>query len=91
MAAAFEDDGRAWLGAVYVTPSARGHGLLDALVAAASRWATDAGHGQLWLEVHEDNAPARAAYTRLGFVPTGGRRPYPLGPGDELEMQRALD
>lgn len=89
MAAAWEEGGRAWLGAVYVQPHARGSGLLDRLVEAAVDWARARGHAQLSLEVHEDNARARAAYRRLGFVENGGRRPYPLDPSrDELELVR---
>jgi ribosomal protein S18 acetylase RimI-like enzyme len=46
---------------------------------------------ELVLEVHEDNARARAAYRRLGFAETGATRPYPLPPGGaELEMARPL-
>ncbi|MDP9435372.1 MAG: GNAT family N-acetyltransferase, partial [Actinomycetota bacterium] len=52
-------------------------------------WARSQGADALLLEVHEDNAPARAAYGRLGFVETGARRAYPLGPGEELTMRLA--
>ena len=45
--------------------------------------------GPLVLEVHQDNARAITAYGRLGFVATGQRRPYPLGPDrDEIVMAR---
>jgi ribosomal protein S18 acetylase RimI-like enzyme len=45
----------------------------------------------LRLEVHEDNAQAQAAYTRLGFVDTGERAAYPLPPyGMEMIMERPL-
>ena len=91
MAGAWAEDGRHWLGAVYVTPAARRTGLLDALVDAAVRWGREQGAASLHLEVHEDNARARAAYRRLGFTETGARRPYPLGDGDELEMVRPLN
>ena len=85
MAAVWEEDGLVWLGAVFVAPALRGHGLLDALVAAAVARASAAG--VLRLEVHEDNGQARRAYARLGFEETGARRPYPLGPDrDEVEM-----
>ncbi|MFP5372823.1 MAG: GNAT family N-acetyltransferase [Actinomycetes bacterium] len=90
MASTWEEGGRHWLGAVYVTPDTRGQGLLDELVGRGAAWAREQGAPTLHLEVHEDNAPARAAYIRLGFTETGGRRPYPLGPGDELEMVLAL-
>jgi GNAT superfamily N-acetyltransferase len=80
--------GRALVVAVYVRPSHRGRGTLESLMDAAAQWARDAGEAELQLDVHEDNAPARRAYTRLGFVPTGRSS---VGPnGVELEMVRAL-
>ena len=90
MSSGFLVDGRPVLGAVYVTPDARGQGLLAELVDAVAGWA--GAHGDaLVLEVHEDNARARAAYRRLGFTETGASRPYPLPPGGvELEMVRPL-
>lgn len=85
MASGKRYDGTALLMAVYVTPDARGHGLLGLLVEAVAAWAG----GPLALEVHEDNARAITAYGRLGFVDTGERRPYPLGPDrDEIVMVR---
>lgn len=91
MAAAWEEDGRAWLGAVYVQPQARGGDLLARLVQEAADWAQGHGHVLLALEVHEDNARAQAAYRRLGFAETGVRTAYPLDPSrDELEMVRTL-
>ena len=87
----FLGDGRAWLVAVYVAPGARGAGLLGELVAACADWARQQGADELVLEVHEDNARARAAYAKLGFVETGATRPYPHDPGRrELEMALAL-
>ena len=78
-------DGAAHLIAVYLTPPARGRGLLCRLVQAVAAWAD----GPLVLEVHQDNARAITAYGRLGFVDTGQRRPYPLGPDrDEIVMAR---
>ena len=83
----FVGSGRAWLAAVYVTPAWRGRGLLEPLVGRVAAWSREQGQDRLALEVHEDNARARAAYARLGFRDTGLRRPYPLDPsGDELEM-----
>jgi RimJ/RimL family protein N-acetyltransferase len=87
----FVADGRAWLVAVYVTPSARGQGLLAELVERCIWWAREQGAAELVLEVHEDNDRARKAYSRLGFVETGRRRPYPHDPrADELELVRPL-
>ena len=87
----FLADGVAWLAAVYVTPDRRGRGLLDELAERCAAWGREQGMSVLRLEVHEDNAPAQAAYRRLGFVDTGRRAPYPLPPGgQELVMERPL-
>jgi ribosomal protein S18 acetylase RimI-like enzyme len=70
---------------------ARGQGLLGELVARCADWARAQGQSELVLEVHEDNARARAAYRGLGFVETGATQPYPLDPTRlELEMVRPL-
>ncbi len=87
----FVREGRAHLAAVYVAPRARGSGLLAELLAACADWARAQGPAELVLDVHEDNARARAAYARLGFVATGARQPYPPDPTrQELEMVRPL-
>ena len=81
----------AGLVAVYVTPARRGHGLLGRLVDQVADWARSQGAVELRLLVHETNAPARAAYARLGFAETGHREPYPLDPGtDEVQMALVL-
>ena len=82
-----------WLAAVYVTPDWRGRAraVADALLDAVVDWARDRRASRVLLEVHEDNAPARAFYRRRGFVETGQRKPYPLDPsGDELVMALPL-
>ena len=90
MTSGFVLDNRPFLGAVYVAPSARGAGLLARLVEPVVTWARPLAD-RLWLEVHEDNPRAIAAYVRLGFIATGERRPYPLGPErDELVMSLRL-
>ena len=81
--------GTAWLAAVYVTPDARGRGLLAALVQRCADWARGQGSDTLLLEVHEDNARARAAYEKQGFVATGETTPYPLDTS-RLELAMAL-
>lgn len=86
----FLEGGDAVLAAVYVTPACRGHGLLDAMVEQVAAWARERSCPRLRLLVHETNAPARRAYERLGFVPTGHREPYPLDPATE-EVELALD
>ncbi len=60
-----------WLYAMYVTPSERGRGIADQLVATVCQWARDERAGELYLHVTSSVARARAFYTRLGFRPTG--------------------
>jgi len=87
MAGGFLAGARPTVFAVYVTPAWRGRGVTDRLVAAVQEWAGPVG---LRLEVHEDNAPATAAYLRLGFARTGGQRCYELDPARRLlEMERS--
>jgi GNAT superfamily N-acetyltransferase len=52
---------------VYVSPAARGLGVIDALLAAAAGWARSRGDLVLTLDVHETNLPAIRAYERAGF------------------------
>jgi len=52
---------------VYVSPVARGRGVIDTLLAAAAEWAEQSGYQQLTLDVHERNATAIRAYERAGF------------------------
>ena len=70
-----------WLGvtAVTVAEEHRRRGLATAVMAALQRWA--AAHGAQWvyLQVAEDNAPARALYRRAGFI-EHHRYHYRLGP-----------
>ena len=59
-----------------VRPEARRLGLASRLTRAAADLAAEGGAAQLFLEVAEDNAAARALYGGLGFVQTGRRRGY---------------
>lgn len=78
---------------VFVAPSHRGrqHGVTDALLDAIESWVRAQGFGELYLDVHEDNARAQAFYRRRGYAFTGAREPYPLNPAQqELQMRRDL-
>lgn len=69
-----------------VRPSARRQGLGARLVRAASDRASAKGTTRLFLEVAEDNAPARALYRSLGFQAAGRRPRYyqrPEGPATD--------
>ncbi|MGB8649154.1 MAG: GNAT family N-acetyltransferase [Mycobacteriales bacterium] len=79
-------DGAPLLFGVYVRPSARGAGVLAALVEVVAGWAAP---DPLLLDVHEDNARARRAYAKLGFVETGERRPGAGIDGRDLLRMRA--
>jgi GNAT superfamily N-acetyltransferase len=58
-----------WINELFTAKSHRRRGLARALLATCMRVVAEAGHGQLALRVNEDNAPARALYGQLGFVP----------------------
>ena len=73
---------------VYVRPAHRGQAVIDALLEAAAEWAEERGDHALTLDVHADNARARAAYSRCRFVLTG--REFTSAIGDEVEMRRVL-
>ncbi|HEX6578562.1 MAG TPA: GNAT family N-acetyltransferase [Jiangellaceae bacterium] len=63
-------DGRRWVGitAVEVEPAARRRGLGTHVVAGTAVWARTHGASDVYLQVSADNAPALAAYQRLGFI-----------------------
>lgn len=86
--------GEAELLTVAVAPEARGRGLGQRLVSRFLYQARLRGAEVAFLEVAEDNAPARRVYSRAGFTQTGRRRGYyrtPEGrPVDALVMQRVL-
>ena len=81
-------EGHALVVAVYVRPSHRGRGVLEALMDAAAAWARDSGRSTLALDVHADNSRAQRAYERLGFTRTGRTSQSPNG--TEIEMVRPL-
>lgn len=59
-----------------VIPTARRLGLARRLVEEGAVVATQAGAARLFLEVAEDNTPARALYDRAGFHQIGRRKAY---------------
>ncbi len=71
---------------MWVHPSARGTGAADDLIAAAVEWAAGQGRSS-YLMVRRDNARARAAYERAGFVDRGVPEGVPTGP-TEHRMER---
>ncbi|GLI27478.1 hypothetical protein ARHIZOSPH14_17200 [Agromyces rhizosphaerae] len=73
---------------VYLRPSHRAAGTIDALLDAAASWAASRGLAALTLDVHVDNLRAQAAYRRCGFASTGVEFTSSIGP--ELQMRRVL-
>ena len=59
-----------WLGlfAMRTQPHQRQRGLARAVLVALARHARARGEARLYLQVEEDNTPARALYTRAGFT-----------------------
>jgi ribosomal-protein-alanine N-acetyltransferase len=69
-----------------VRQAARRQGRGARLVRTATVRATAAGATRMFLEVAEDNAPARALYGSLGFEPAGRRpRYYPRPEGPAVD------
>jgi ribosomal protein S18 acetylase RimI-like enzyme len=58
---------------MWVSPAARGTGVVDALVEACETAARQAGADAIVLGVMEDNRAGCRAYRRLGYRPTGQR------------------
>lgn len=74
--------------AVYVSSSARGSGVIQALLDAAADWASAEGFRELQLFVHARNLRAQRAYEKSGFAFTG--ETLELGASLEYKMVRAL-
>lgn len=76
--------------ALAVAPGARRAGRGGALLAEAERLAARRGARQMFLEVAEGNAAARALYARAGYRPLGRRRAYYASGEDALVLGKAL-
>jgi [ribosomal protein S18]-alanine N-acetyltransferase len=59
-----------------VLPEMRRQGIATALLETAVAYAREVGAATVFLEVAEDNEPARQLYARLGFEPVGRRAAY---------------
>jgi N-acetylglutamate synthase len=63
---------RGWAGVFCMATrsEARGRGIATAILGAGARWAAARGARDLYLQVEEENLPARRLYDRLGFQPS---------------------
>jgi len=76
--------------AIYLRPEARRNGLGTALMDAAVAHLRSAGATYLVLWVFEANAPARAFYEALGWVPDDGRQALLVGGVKAIEVRYRL-
>ena len=91
LAGVYVEDGVADVVSMWVSPSARGQRVGEALLDEAARWAAAHDFGVLFLWVTESNAAARRLYERCAFTATGEHMPLPSNPAlTEIRMSRAL-
>ncbi|HYP64338.1 MAG TPA: GNAT family N-acetyltransferase, partial [Acidocella sp.] len=64
----------------------RRQGIASSLLQQAIAAARTAAVQKIHLEVAEDNHPARALYTKHGFLPAGRRKSYYLNGADALTL-----
>ncbi len=89
MAGVYDFDGEWSVMGMWIAPSARGTGVVEALVEACESVVRDAGATTVSLGVMEDNPRGRGAYLRLGYDFTGMREHVRDG-RDELFMVKTL-
>lgn len=65
---AVTEDGWTGVFCMATHPGHRRKGVAKAILAAAARWSEEQGASRLYLQVEEDNIPARALYDGLGFT-----------------------
>ena len=61
---------------IFTAPETRRQGQARHLLDRLQTWALDAGAAEIFLEVAETNAPARALYAAAGFAERGYRKDY---------------
>ncbi len=83
-----QPDGETWveLISMWVAPAARGTGVAGRLISAVADWAS-AQDRSTYLMVRSDNARARRAYERAGFVDKGVPDDWPLDEPAENRME----
>jgi ribosomal protein S18 acetylase RimI-like enzyme len=75
-----ERNGAVELYSMWVSPSWRGRGVGDALIAEALAWSREQGRERVDLWVVGGNAAARRLYERHGFSVTDETQPHPRDP-----------
>jgi len=70
---------------IAVHPKAQRKGVGECLLVSVAKQIQSDGVSALFLEVAEDNAPARALYDRCGFGEMGRRKNYYVRDGKEID------
>jgi GntR family transcriptional regulator len=83
-----DNPGNGHIFALYVAPSASGHGIGRLLLEKALAVLDPLSIRPVTLWVFEENARARKVYTDAGFVPDGGRRVEDLYGAQEVRLRR---
>jgi GNAT superfamily N-acetyltransferase len=84
------DPSVAYLLAMWIQPSLRGHGAADTLVAAVDAWAAVEGAAIVRLKFVRGNGSAERCYARNGFRPTGRETVRERDGAVEVEMERPV-
>jgi [ribosomal protein S18]-alanine N-acetyltransferase len=82
--------GEAEILSVAIAPKQRGRGLARPLLDLNLRRLAGLGARTVFLEVDENNAPARALYRRAGFADVGRRKSYYQSGANALVLRRDL-
>jgi ribosomal-protein-alanine N-acetyltransferase len=82
--------GEAEILSVAIAPKQRGRGLSRPLFDLNLRRLAGLGARTVFLEVDENNAPARALYRRAGFADVGRRKSYYQSGANALVLRRDL-
>jgi [ribosomal protein S18]-alanine N-acetyltransferase len=82
--------GEAEILSIAIAPKQRGRGLSQPLLDLNLRRLAGLGARTVFLEVDENNAPARALYRRAGFADVGRRKSYYQSGANALVLRRDL-
>jgi len=82
--------GEAEILSIAIAPKQRGRGLSRPLLDLNLRRLAGLGTRTVFLEVDENNAPARALYRRAGFADVGRRKSYYQSGANALVLRRDL-
>ena len=56
-----------YMGFMYVKPTHRGKGVINAIIESLNEWAISKGVNEIRLQVYDENIAAKKAYAKMGF------------------------